>query len=178
VQYKKELSMSIKPGWEGRFYEDFEEGDVYHHPLGRTITESDNTWFTLISMNPNQLHFNKEYGKKTDFGRRLVNSTLTLSIVTGLSVSDISQNVFANLGWDEVRLPNPLFIGDTLYADTKVLDKRESKSRPEVGVVKVSTRGVNQDGKVVISFTRTIMVYKKGKAPMNDTFPIVQEDVD
>ena len=168
--------MSIKPGWEGRFYEDFEVGDVYQHPLGRTITESDNTWFTLVSMNPNQLHFNKEYGKKTNFGRRLVNSTLTLSIVTGLSVSDISQNVFANLGWDEVRLPNPLFIGDTLYADTKVLEKRESKSRPEVGIVQVSTRGANQDGKVVISFKRTIMVYKKGKAPMNDTFPKIDAD--
>lgn len=168
--------MSIKSGWEGRFYEDFEVGDVYRHPLGRTITESDNTWFTNISMNPNQLHFNKEYGKKTYFGRRLVNSTLTLSIVTGLSVSDISQNVFANLGWDEVRLPNPLFIGDTLYADTKVLDKRESKSRPEVGIVQVSTRGVNQDGKVVISFKRTIMVYKKGMAPMNDTFPTIDAD--
>ncbi|HSG45051.1 MAG TPA: MaoC family dehydratase [Anaerolineales bacterium] len=169
--------MSIKSGWDGRFYEDFEVGDVYRHPLGRTITESDNTWFTLVSMNPNQLHFNKEYGKKTNFGRRLVNSTLTLSIVTGLSVSDISQNVFANLGWDEVRLPNPLFIGDTLYADTKVLEKRESKSRPEVGIVQVSTRGVNQGGKVVISFKRTIMVYKRGKAPMNDTFPTIQEDV-
>jgi len=170
--------MSIKPGWEGRFYEDFEVGDVYRHLLGRTITESDNTWFTLISMNPNQLHFNKEYGRKTNFGRRLVNSTLTLSIVTGLSVSDISQNVVANLGWDEVRLPNPLFIGDTLYADSKVLNKRESKSRLEVGIVQVATRGLNQNGKVVISFKRTIMVYKRGMAPMNDIFPTVQEDID
>jgi acyl dehydratase len=170
--------MSIKPGWDGRFYEDFEIGDVYQHPLGRTITESDNTWFTLISMNPNQLHFNKEYGSKTDYGRRLVNSTLTLSIVTGLSVSDISQNVFANLGWDEVRLPNPLFIGDTLYAESKVLEKRESKSRPQAGIVQFMTRGMNQDGKIVISFKRTILVYKKGAAPMNDTFPSIQEDQD
>jgi acyl dehydratase len=168
--------MSIKPGWKGRFYEDFEVGDIYRHPLGRTITESDNTWFTLISMNPNQLHFNKEYGKKSDFGQRLVNSTLTLTIVTGLSVSDISQNVVANLGWDEVRLPNPLFIGDTLYAESKVLEKRESKSRPETGIVNFLTRGYNQEGKLVISFKRTILVYKRGRALMNDTFPSVEED--
>jgi acyl dehydratase len=127
-------------------------------------------------MNPNQLHFNKEYGKKSDFGQRLVNSTLTLTIVTGLSVSDISQNVVANLGWDEVRLPNPLFIGDTLYAESKVLEKRESKSRPETGIVNFLTRGYNQEGKLVISFKRTILVYKRGRAPMNDTFPSVEED--
>jgi acyl dehydratase len=168
--------MSVKPGWKGRFYEDFEVGDIYQHPLGRTISESDNTWFTLVSMNPNQLHFNKEYGLKTDFGRRLVDSTLTLSIVTGLSVSDISMNVMANLGWDEVRLPHPLFIGDTLYAESRVLEKRESKSRPTVGIVQVKTRGVNQDGKVVISFKRTIMVYKKGMAPTDDIFPSIPDD--
>lgn len=170
--------MSVKPGWKGRYYEDFEVGDIYRHPLGRTISESDNTWFTLISMNPNQLHFNKEFGARTEFGRRLVNSTLTLSIVTGLSVSDISQNVFANLGWDQVRLPNPLFIGDTLYAETRVLEKRESKSRPRVGIVQFKTRGFNQDGKVVISFNRTIMVYKRGTAPFDDIFPSIQGDED
>ena len=168
--------MSVKPGWKGRYYEDFEVGDIYRHPLGRTITESDNTWFTLLSMNSNQLHINKEYGAKTEFGRRLVNSTLTLAIVTGMSVSDISQNVVANLGWDEVRLPNPLFIGDTLYAKTRVLEKRESKSRPHVGIVKFETRGVNQDGKVLISFKRTIMVYKRGAAPFEDIFPSIQGD--
>lgn len=163
--------MSVKPGWTGRYYEDFEVGDIYQHPLGRTISESDNTWFTLVSMNPNQLHFNQEYGARTEFGRRLVNSTLTLSIATGLSVSDISQNVIANLGWDEVRLPNPLFIGDTLYAKTRVLEKRESKSRPHAGIVKFETHGLNQDGKVVISFKRTILVYKRGAAPSEDIFP-------
>lgn len=168
--------MSIKPGWRGRFYEDFEVGDIYRHPLGRTISETDNTWFTLLSVNPNQLHFNKEYGAKTDFGQRLVDSTLTLSVVTGLSVSDISQNVLANLGWDEVRLPNPVFIGDTIYAESRVLDKRESKSRPAVGIVQFKTRGFKQDGKIVISFKRTIMVYKKDSAPMEDIFPPIPED--
>lgn len=168
--------MSIIPGWEGRFYEDFTQGDIFHHPLGRTISESDNTWFTLLSMNPNQFHFNKEYGKRTEFGRRLVDSTLTMAIVTGLTVSDISLNVIANLGWDEVRLPNPLFIGDTLYAETRVLEKRASKSRPNAGIVKFKTRGVNQDGKVVISFMRTILVYKKGNALFADLFPTILED--
>jgi len=168
--------MSIKPGWKGRFYEDFEIGDIYRHPLGRTISETDNTWFTLLSVNPNQLHFNKEYGAKTEIGRRLVDSTLTFSVVTGLSVSDISLNVLANLGWDEVRLPNPVFIGDTLYAESRVLEKRESKSRPNVGIVQFKTRGIKQDGKIVISFKRTIMVYKKDADPMGDIFPAIQED--
>lgn len=168
--------MSVKSGWKGRYYEDFEIGDIYKHPLGRTISESDNTWFTLLSMNPNQLHFNAEYGKKTVFGRRLVDSTLTMAVVTGLSVSDISLNVIANLGWDEVRLPSPLFIGDTLYAETIVLEKRESKSRPQTGIVKFKTRGVNQDGVVVISFIRTILVYKQGASPFEDTFPVIQDE--
>jgi acyl dehydratase len=167
--------MPIQPGWQGRFYEDFEIGDVYRHPLGRTITETDNTWFTLLSLNPNQLHFNKEYGRRTVFGRRLVDSTLTLSIVTGMSVSDVSLNVIANLGWDEVRLPHPLFIGDTLYADSTVLQKRESISRPNAGIVKFRSRGINQDGVVVISFVRTILVYKRGEAPFDDLFPEVKE---
>jgi len=168
--------MTIKPGWQGRFYEDFEIGDVYKHPLGRTISETDNTWFTLLSMNPNQLHFNREYGKRSEFGRRLVDSTLTFSIVTGMSVSDISLNVIANLGWDEVRLPHPLFIGDTLYADSTVLEKRGSKSRPNAGIVTFRSRGVNQDGKVVLSFKRTILVYKQGQARFDDLFPKIAED--
>ncbi len=163
--------MAIKSGWNGHYYEDFEVGDVYRHPLGRTITETDNIWFTLLSMNPNQLHFNREYGKRTEFGRCLVDSTLTLAIVTGLSVSDVSQNAVANLGWDEVRLPHPVFDGETLYAESEVLTTRESKSRPQAGIVQILTRGINQDGKVVISFKRTVMVYKRDHAPQTDLFP-------
>ena len=166
--------MTIKPGWQGRFYEDFEVGDLYQHPLGRTITETDNIWFTLLTMNPNQLHFNREYGKRTEFGQCLVDSTLTLAIVTGQSVSDISMNVIANLGWDEVRLPHPLYNGDTLYADSEVLSKRESGSRPNAGIVKVRTRGINQDGKIVISFVRTLLVFKRGHSPDKDLFPSVE----
>ena len=163
--------MAIKEGWKGRFYEDFEVGDVYRYRLGRTITEADNIWFTLLTMNPNQLHFNREYGKRTDFGRCLVDSTLTIAIVTGQSVSDVSMNVVANLGWDEVRLTHPVFEGDTIYTESVVLSKRESKSRPNVGIVTVRSRGVNQDGVVVLSFIRTVMVYKRSHDPFEDLFP-------
>ena len=167
--------MSLKEGWKGRFFEDFEVGDIYRFPLGRTITETDNIWFTLLTMNPNQLHFNREYGKKTEFGQCLVDSTLTIAIVTGQSVTDVSQNAVANLGWDEVRLTNPVFVGDTLYSESEVVSKRESASRPYAGIVVVRTRGINQDGKVVITFKRTIMVYKRGFAPELNLFPQAQE---
>jgi itaconyl-CoA hydratase len=154
-----------KGGWRGRFFEDFEIGDVYQHPLGRTVIEADNVWFTLLTQNTAPIHFDHHYAAQTEFGKPLVNSTLTLALVTGQSVTDISQNVLANLGWDEVRLPNPVFVGDTIYSQSRVLAKRESKSRPNAGIVTVETTGYNQDGKVVITFKRTILVYKRGHAP-------------
>jgi itaconyl-CoA hydratase len=157
--------MALKEGWKGRFYEDFEVGDVYPHPLGRTMLAADNTWFTLLTMNTNPLHFDHKYASKTDFGKPLVNSCLTLAVVTGQSVTDLSQNAAANLAWDEIRLPNPVFEGDTIYSRSEVLEKRESKSRPNVGIVRVKTTGVNQDGSVVIEFKRTFMVYKRGLGP-------------
>jgi itaconyl-CoA hydratase len=157
--------MALKKKWAGRFYEDFEIGDVYEHALGRTVLTADNTWFTLLTMNTQPLHFDHHYASKTGFGKPLVNSCLTLAIVTGQSVMDISQNVFANLGWDEVRLPNPVYEGDTLYARSEILETRESKSRPSVGILRVKTTGVNQNGDVVIEFQRTFMVYKRGHAP-------------
>ena len=157
--------MPIKPGWEGRCYEDFEVGDVYVHPLGRTITAVDNSWFTLLTLNTNNVHFDHHYAAGTEFGRPLVNSAFTLALVTGMTVSDLSQNAMANLGWDEVRLPNPVFEGDTLYARSEVLDKRESKSRPNVGIVKVRSVGFNQDNVEVITYRRTFMVYKRGHVP-------------
>lgn len=157
--------MTVKPGWQGRFFEDFEIGDVYRHGLGRTLTQNDNIWFTLLTQNTAPLHFDQNYAAQTEFKRPLVNSCLTLALVTGQSVADVSQNVFANLGWDEVRLPHPVFEGDTLYSVSEVLDKRESRSRPEVGVVSVRTEGLNQDGKVVISFKRTLLVYRRGRQP-------------
>ncbi len=157
--------MAIKEGWRGRFFEDFEVGDVYQHPLGRTITTTDNSWFTLLTQNTAPIHFDHHYAAQTEFGKPLVDSTFTLALVTGQSVTDISQNVFANLGWDQVRLPNPVFEGDTIYSQSEVLAKRESKSRPNVGIITVKTTGYNQDGKVVITFERTVMVYKRGYAP-------------
>jgi itaconyl-CoA hydratase len=157
--------MATKEGWQGRFYEDFEVGDVYQHPLGRTVLSVDNSWFTLLTQNTAPIHFDHHYAAQTEFGKPLVDSTFTLALVTGQSVSDISQNVFANLGWDEVRLPHPVFEGDTIYSQSEVLEKRESKSRPTVGIVTVRTTGYNQDGVVVITFKRTLMVYKRGHAP-------------
>ncbi len=157
--------MTVKEGWKGRFYEDFEVGDIYEHPLGRTITTADNIWFTLLTQNTAPLHFDHHYASQTEFKKPLVNSCLTLSLVTGQSVTDISQNVMANLGWDEVRLPHPVFEGDTVYSRSEVLEKRASKSRPNVGVVTVRTTGFNEEGVEVISFRRTLLVYRRGKAP-------------
>lgn len=156
--------MTIKSGWSGRVYEDFEIGDHYPHPLGRTVTQTDNIWFTLLTANPNPIHVDAYYASQTEFGRPLVNSGFTLALVMGLSVSDISQNG-VNLGWDEIRLPHPVFEGDTLYAQSEVLEKRESKSRPHMGIVTFKTIGYNQDGVVVIEFKRTILVYKRGQMP-------------
>lgn len=157
--------MAVKEGWRGRFYEDFEVGDVYEHPLGRTVTTTDNSWFTLLTQNTAPIHFDHAYAEKTEFGRPLVDSTFTVALVTGQSVTDVSQNVFANLGWDEIRLPAPVFEGDTIYSRSEVLEKRESRSRPNVGVVTVKTTGFNQDGIIVVTFKRTLLVYREGHAP-------------
>jgi len=157
--------MAIKQGWNGRFYEDFEVGDVYQHPLGRTILAADNTWFSLLTMNTNPSHFDYHYSAKTEFRKPLVDSCLTLAIITGQSVLDLTQNAFANLGWDEVVMPRPVFAGDTIYSKSEVLEKRESKSRPDVGLVRVKTTGINQDGTIVMEFKRLFMVYKRGHGP-------------
>ncbi len=159
------VAVAIKEGWTGRVYEDFEVGDIYPHALGRTVLAADNVWFTLLTQNTNPIHFDAAYAAKTEFGKPLVDSTFTLALVTGQSVSDISQNAMANLGWDDVRLPNPVFEGDTIYSRSEVLEKRESKSRPTVGIVAFKTTGFNQDGTVVIEFKRTVMVYKRGHVP-------------
>ncbi|MGZ3323024.1 MAG: MaoC family dehydratase, partial [Xanthobacteraceae bacterium] len=164
---------TVKEGWVGRFFEDFNVGDVYRSRLGRTITEADNIQFTLLTNNTNQIHFNTHYASRTEFKRPLVNSAMTLSVIAGLGVADISENGFA-LGWDYIKLPNPVFPGDTLYSESEVISVRESKSRPEQGVVKVRTRGVNQDGVIVIEYERSVMVWKKGRAPLKALFPEVK----
>ncbi len=157
--------MAVKPGWTGRVFEDFTVGDVYEHPLGRTLLAADNTWFTLLTQNTNPIHFDEAWSAKTEFGKPLINSCLTLSLVTGQSVTDLSQNVVANLGWDEVTLPHPVFAGDTIYSRSEIMETRASKSRPTAGIVKAKTTGFNQDGTVVIEFLRTIMVYRRGHVP-------------
>jgi acyl dehydratase len=148
----------------GPCFEDFEVGMVLKHPVGRTVTTADNTWFTLLTVNTNPIHIDAHYAAQTEFGKPLVNSTFTLALVTGLSVADVSQHAI-NLGWDEVRMPAPVFEGDTIYAQTEVLGKRESGSRPHMGLVEVRTIGFKQDGTVVMEFKRTIMVFKRGHLP-------------
>jgi acyl dehydratase len=149
----------------GRFFEDFKVGDVYRHAMGRTLSETDNTWFTLLTCNTNEIHFNADYAAHTEFGRPLMNSCLTLSLVTGLSVDDVSRHIVANLGWDKVTLPAPVFAGDTIYAESEVLEARASKSRPGQGIVRVRTKGYKQDGTVVIEFERAVLVHTRQTAP-------------
>jgi acyl dehydratase len=162
--------MVVKQGWEGRYFEDFEVGDIYRCRLGRTVTEADNIWFTLLTNNTNQIHFNNDYGKKTEFGKCLINSALTLAIVAGNGRRRRQrERLRAGLGRDQA--PQSVFAGDTLYSESEVLEVRESKSKPQWGIVKVRTRGVQQDGKIVIDYVRSVMVWKKAHAPQKDLFP-------
>jgi acyl dehydratase len=148
----------------GRFYEDFAVGDIYEHRPGRTITETENTWFTLLTMNKHPLHFDAEYARHSEFGRCVVASPFTVSLIVGMSVSDVSQKAIANLGWTDIKLTHPVFAGDTLYAESEVLAKRESKSRADAGIVSVRSIGKNQDGAVVCTFDRTMLVQRRGHA--------------
>jgi itaconyl-CoA hydratase len=149
----------------GLYFEDFVPGDVFEHRPGRTITDTDNIWMTLLTMNTQPVHFDAVYAAQTEWKRMLVDSTLTLALLTGMSVRTISAKVVANLGWDRVRATHPVFGGDTLYAETKVLSVRESKSRPSQGIVTVETTGRNQDGAVVMTFERVMLIYKRGASP-------------
>tara|TARA_B100000749_G_scaffold244112_1_gene205711 strand:+ start:36 stop:545 length:510 start_codon:yes stop_codon:yes gene_type:complete len=148
----------------GRYYEDFEVGHIYEHRPGRTITQTDNTWFTLLTMNKHPLHFDLDYAKNSEFGKPLVNSAFTLAVVAGMSVADVSQKTIANLGWDDIKLTAPVFAGDTLYAESEVLAKRESKSRPNAGIVKVKTTGHKEDGTEFMTFERNMLIPKRGHA--------------
>ena len=146
-----------------RRYEDFTVGDVYRSALARTVTETDNLLFTMLAMNTNELHFNEEAAKATEWGKPLVNSTFTLSLVLGLSVADTTQAGGVNLGWTEIRLPHPVFVGDTLRSETEVTAVRESASRPRYGIVSVRTRGRNQRDEVVCEFDRSFLIPKAGE---------------
>lgn len=160
------IAKEVAPGrWRamaGRCFEDFTVGDIYEHRPGRTISEADNTWFTLLTMNQHPLHFDAAYAAKSEFGQPVVNSCLTLSIVAGMSVADVSQQAVANLGWTDIRLSAPVFVGDTIYADSEVLAKRESSSRPHQGIVMVRTTGRKADGSVFMTYERTVLVPKRG----------------
>ncbi|MEV6162044.1 MaoC family dehydratase [Streptomyces sp. NPDC052052] len=168
---ESESEPVVRPGWTGRFYEDFAPGDLYEHPLGRTISEADNTWFTLLTMNTSQMHFNHVYAEQSEFGRPLVVSTLTVAVAVGQSVTDLTQNAFANLGWDDIRMTAPVFAGDTLWSESLVVSTRESSSRPQAGIVTVRTRTINQHGTEVCSFLRTFYVHKRGAPALADVRP-------
>jgi acyl dehydratase len=169
-------STAVPKAWRGRFYEDFEVGDVFRSRFGRTITETDNVWFTCLTMNTNQVHFNVPFAERTRFGRPLVNSTFTLALVTGMTVPDTSENATANLSWTDIKLPHPVFAGDTLWAESEITALRESSSNPSVGIVTMRSRGVNQRREVVIEFQRTFMVYKRGDPEVEDSFPGTDAD--
>ena len=160
--------------WRGRFYEDMDVGDVYRSRFGRTVTEYDNVLFTMLTLNTNSIHFDADYASKTRFGQILVNSAFTLALVTGMTVPDTSENALANLQWTDIKLPSPVFVGDTLWAESEILDKRESKSNPEVGIVTMRCRGINQRKEVVIEYRRTFMLQKGSAAAAEGRFPETQ----
>jgi itaconyl-CoA hydratase len=162
--------------WRGRFFEDLEIGDVYRSRLGRTITETDNIWFTCLTLNTNQIHFNTPYAQRTQFGKPLVNSAFTLALVTGLTVPDTSENAAANLEWTDIKLPKPVFAGDTIWAESEILALRESRSNASVGIVTMRCRGVNQRREVVIEFKRTFMLYKRHAPESAPSFPGTDTD--
>ncbi len=162
--------------WRGRFYEDFAVGDVFRSRLGRTVTQTDNIWFTCLTLNTNQVHFNAVQSERGIYGRPLVNSAFTLALVTGLTVPDTSENAAANLAWTDITLPHPVFEGDTVWAESEILELRESSSRPTMGIVSMRCRGVNQRREVVVEFKRTFMVYKRDAPEVQDTFPGTDED--
>ena len=161
----------IVAGWDGRYYEDFEVGDVYKHPYGRTVTETDNVWLTNVTMNLNPMHFNEEYAAATEFGERLVDGLFVISLAVGMSVIDVSTNATANLGYDSIRHHAPVFHGDTIFAESEVLDKRESDSREHVGIVTTELRAFNQDDELVLSLERTPMVLKREHAQPSPARP-------
>ena len=158
-------------GWHGRFFEDFTVGDIYKHPYGRTVTETDNVWFTNLTMNLNPMHFNEAYAAETEFGERLVDGTFVIALSVGMSVIDVSANATANLGYDDIRHHAPVFHGDTLFAESEVIEKRESDSRDHVGIVTTELRTFNQDDELVLTLQRTPLVLKRSHAAPSPAQP-------
>lgn len=165
--------MTVHAAQLGNFFDDFVVGDVYQHPFGRTIGETDSTWFTQLTCNTNQNHFNAHLAASNPItgGRIIVNSGLTVALVLGLSVIDTSQNAVANLGWTDIKLVHPVYVGDTVYAESIITAKRESSSRPGMGIVTTYTRGLNQDGQELVTWTRSVMVPKRETGIGQGYFP-------
>ena len=168
--------MTAPSSWHGRYFEDFTVGDVFRSRFGRTITDTDNIWFTCLTMNTNPMHFDVPFTERTRFGQPLVNSAFTLALVTGLTVPDTSENAAANLAWTDIKLPKPVFAGDTLWAESEILELRESRSNRRAGIVTMRCRGINQRREVVIEFKRTFMVYKRDADEASATFPGTDAD--
>ena len=162
--------------WEGRFYDDFDVGDVFRSRYGRTVTEYDNILFTGLTHNTNSIHFDAVHAGRTQFGQILVNSAFTIGLIMGMTVPDTSENAAANLAMTDISLPSPVFAGDTLWAESEILDKRESKSNPDVGIVTMRCRGINQRQQVVIEYRRTFMVYKRSAPQAKRSFPGTDEE--
>ena len=162
--------------WHGRFYEDLDVGDVFPSRFGRTVSEYDNILFTALTHNTNSIHFDQPHAERTQFGQILVNSAFTLALITGMTVPDTSENAAANLAWTDITLPNPVFVGDTLWAESEILEKRESKSNPDVGIVTMRCRGINQRREVVVEYRRTFMVYKRTAPQAERSFPGTDEE--
>jgi acyl dehydratase len=165
------VSEQAQKDWRGRFFEDFDIGDVFKSQLGRTVSEADNIWFTCLTMNTNQIHFNDAFAESSRFGKVLVNSTFTLALVTGLTVADTSQNGGVNLEWTDIKLPKPVFVGDTIWAESEILALRESKSNQEVGIVGMRCRGINQRGEVICEYRRSFMIPKRSSRAAASGFP-------
>lgn len=160
--------------WRGRFLEDLDVGDVFRSRFGRTVSEYDNLLITALTHNTNSVHFDAAFAERTRFGQILVNSTFTLALITGLTVPDTSENAVANLAWTDITLPNPVFVGDTLWAESEILEKRASRTNEDVGIVTMRCRGINQRSEVVIEFRRTFMVYRRGAAAIAPQFPVAE----
>lgn len=175
---KADVERQIVEGWQGRYYEDFEVGEIYKHPYGRTVTPTDNVWLTNIAMAPNAIHFNQVYASENELDvedsredSRIVNGIFVIMLSVGMSVMDVSQNAAANLGYDDVRHHAPVYHGDTIFAESEVLSKRESDSRPNVGLVTTELRAYNQNDDLVLSLERTPMVYKREYAQPDAATP-------
>ncbi len=171
MESEGETSRRAPKEWRGRFYEDIDVGDVYRSRLGRTITETDNVWMTLLTMNTNQMHFNVPYAARTQFGEPLVNSGVTIAVVLGMTVPDTSENAAANLAMTDIKLSHPVFVGDTIWVESEILEKRESRSNPDVGIVAMRSRGINNRSEVVVEFKRTFMIYKRDAPQVANMFP-------